>query len=229
MIRSKVIGALVLSLAALVAAPQVDAATVSFSFDQATSGWATQLAYGNAGLGLTVTGKTTNGAAAKVATWAGAGLGLCNRNEAKIGCPPLLDQHGIDSLGPLDDVAVLTFSRAVTLKKLVFNDLGNTNSFDLYLGGDTWTQALDDAPTSADWTPGEAFTALAFGVGAGQTTIKQCVMLKKKSVCHDVKIDASFKLRSIEVEPAAVPVPAAGWLMLAGLASIAAARRRKRA
>ena len=61
-------GAAVLSLVTLFGAPQAIAATVTFEFDKATERWTNQLVYSKSGLDLSVTGKTTNGRSAQVAT-----------------------------------------------------------------------------------------------------------------------------------------------------------------
>ncbi|CUH41013.1 VPLPA-CTERM protein sorting domain protein [Jannaschia seosinensis] len=73
---------------------------------------------------------------------------------------------------------------------------------------------------------------LTYGPGIGATTlalggvISQTLSVTAKGVFwHDGFGNDSFTVASIDVAP--VPLPAAGWMLIAGLGGIAAARRRR--
>ncbi len=200
------------------------ASAATFSFDTATTGWQSELDYSDSGIGLKVTGATKQGnTPAYVATWNGFGLGVCSEYESYLGCPSALDQHAIDNFILLDDVAVLTFDKKVKLTKLVFNGLDNDgNTFDLYADGSGWF--LDDEFIGGASTISYGLnTSLAFSFGVAAGNYDSCITIGRRETCFEKS--SAFKLRSVEV--AAVPLPAAGLLLLAGLGGLAALRRRK--
>jgi hypothetical protein len=221
-VRTVVLGA----LAALGFAVAAEAGTVTFDFAAENSGsWASSIAYSEGGIGLTVSAKTTDGQSAKVRTWAGAGLGVCNVNEQRAWCPG--GEHQIDSYG-LNEVVVLTFSRIVTMTQIAFNYVDTNDTFDLVVGGAT---ALDNAALPDSWMavvdPAGPHTEMIFGIGAGSTTVRQCSTWRGQTKCWDETLDSAFKLKSVTV--AAVPLPATALLLAGALGLLALGSRRRAA
>ena len=189
----------------------VSAATITFDLGTAsTGGWKNAINYSSGGLGLSITGGSysNNGgvsAGRSVATWAGHGLGVADRFDTN---------HQIDGYGA-NDLAILTFSKAVTIVSVAFNYVNSYDFFDFFTGQSgnptlvSWNNRVKPVVTFANPS-----TASVFGIGASQTW-------------------SAFKLWSITVnvpdEPAPVPVPAAGVLLVGGLGAIAALRRKRRA
>jgi hypothetical protein len=120
------------------------------------------------------------------------------------------------------------FSKVVKLKQLVFNNLGNTNTFDLYLddsGDSGWTGVLSGEGESGTWARSEDYSSISLGAGAGTTTT---TVLRRWSswFCRweEKTIYSAFKQRSVEVEePDPVPLPAAGVTLLAAMGGSIAA------
>jgi hypothetical protein len=215
--------------AAACLAVSAQAAPVTFDFAAASSGsWSNSLFYSQDGIDLTVTAGTTNGGTAKVRTWKNAGLGACNELEQNNGCPN--GQHQVDSVG-LDEVVKLSFSKAVTITQIVFNYVYGSgdhphDTFDFIVDG---VLTLDNQDLADSWTATHNFDPVlagtVFGVGAGTTSVQKC----KKGYCWNETFDSAFKIKSITVEMAAIPVPAAGLMLAGGLGLLAAARRRRAA
>lgn len=208
-----------------------DAATVTFDFTTAGSGRQTLLSYTMGGLTMDV---TATGGAGKVQTWKWAGLGS-----------PDDGQHQVDSKG-VPETINFAFSQAVKLVTVTFNPtyVQPWDSFALSQGGAVLGSPLgvvasvdvSDLTTAAD----------SFGVGAvGVTLFSRQTSNPNTGSCFatgwydkttgekNYRCYSAFKITSLTVDyddtppPSPVPLPAAGWLLMAGLGGFAALRRRR--
>lgn len=203
----KILAAAVIAATALASA--ADAATVSFDLTGGKGTGKLAHTFTSGGLGLTVSALrcTTTCAAVKAQDWA-PGFGILAGSG---------DSHQVDGKGA-DEYLVFSFDRDVTLGKLSFSYADTGDRFALLhrdgaatvsdgsfainlLGGRLGDYALANGPISS-----------VFAVGA-------------------VGTNDAFKFRGLTVsfaepQPAPVPLPAAGFLLLAGLGALAAVRRR---
>lgn len=205
--------------AALGIASASSAATVTFDFSAASSGnWANSLSYTVGGVGLTVTGADTTGASGKVQTWAGAGLGMKSATDCTLlGICYGMD-HQIDTEGR-DDIVKFLFSQAVKIKSIAFNYVDPGDMFNFLAGGSTQFTAGVSSVVAINSALGTNF-----GVGAAQGSKVVCALR-----CTKVYTNSAFKLKSITIETAAVPVPAAGLVLVGGLGALGLVRRRRKA
>lgn len=203
----------VLSLVAwcLSAAASV-AATVTFDFAAVSTGsWQNSLQYLTPGLNLSVTGGNyPNGfditGASQVRTYAGSGVGVRSPGDTS---------GQIDGSGN-NDAVILSFSQAVTLNSITFTSVSNGGNeyFDLFAsnsGVPTWT-ALD-LTAASNYSFTNPTTAVNFAIGAYYSA-------------------SSYYVSSVTVtypDMAPVPLPAAGFVLLAGLGAIGFVGRRRRA
>lgn len=152
----------------------------------------------------TYSSKITDGTpgTAWVGQWTGFGLGVCNSGGSK-GC---YEQHYVDGYGS-NEFLKFSFGHDVTIQSIKFMDFGD-NFFDLTLGNGT---NLFDLKYNAAGLYQTAIDAMGsmFAIGAYYKT-------------------SGFKLQSITVsyDTSEVPLPAAGWLLIAGLGGLAALKRR---
>ncbi len=202
-----------LTCAVLLGTGAASAATLTFNFDEATTGWQRSLGYSEGGVDLSVTGMSTDGRNALVATWYGAGLGVHSQGD---------HQHTIDSIGR-DDAVVLRFSEEVTVTAMAFSYVSHGSVFDFFVDG---TRVIDNGGVAANvsFTPG--YTSDLFALAADSSTSRTCLSW----FCWNSTTESQFKLRSVTVvtaDPSVVPLPAAGWGLLVGLGALAAVRRRK--
>ncbi|MDZ4135000.1 MAG: VPLPA-CTERM sorting domain-containing protein [Paracoccaceae bacterium] len=158
-----------------------------------------------------------------LASWSGdAGLGICSgslSSSEATGCA--LDDHQVDGADK-NEVAVLNFgSLIVKLTSIVFSNVERDDRYDLF----AFANGIGAAATESNLTKllpnncsicsvSDFFLAQGsiFGIGADSA-------------------NSEFKIKSIsfEVIPAQVPLPAAGWMLIAGLGGLAAVRNRAKA
>ena len=207
--------------AAALLAGAADAASATFNFGASSNGsWVNELTYSAPGLTLSVTGQDIYGRFSEVQTWAGHGLGVYSFRD---------DSHQIDSAGR-DDIAVLSFSRPVTIRSLAFSYVDGTDSFNFLVDAGSGLMKIFTDKVAPNYALAGDQTAQRFGVGATVTTLLSCSLLYATQ-CSTSYYESAFKLWAVTVdydEPSPVPLPAAGFMALAGLGALGALRRVRR-
>ena len=222
---------LALGAAALLWASAASAATYTFDFTTTSTGWQEAFTVGATGGGATLdvsggrftddsNGRPIYTSDAHVATWTGAGLGVCNKYDdegRKQGCEDA--DHEIDGK-TYNDLAIFDVigDGVYELVSVAFGYVDSGDDFDFFLNiagdgiGLLRNMSNVDIPGSGvyNFAPGK-FVTSTFGFGA------------------DGDSD-DFKIRAITLrEVAPVPLPAAGFLMLGALGGLGLAARRRKA
>lgn len=157
-----------------------------------------------------------------LASWSGSGgLGICSGSlsaEESDGCAS--DDHFVDGRGT-NEVAILDFgSLLVKLTGITFSNVETDDRYDVFAFANgtglaaTASSLLNLLPNDCGICSVSNFflgQGSLFGIGADSA-------------------NTEFKIMSVsfDVIPAAVPLPAAGWMMIGGLSGLAALRKRKK-
>jgi hypothetical protein len=223
-----------LGVAALVAsAAAASAGTIQLNVNR---GWTQGThTYSNAHHTVTVEARNYTGAGILtsadpwLASWSGSagGIGICNprtddRHATSGGCTK--DEHTVDGEDP-NEMAIFNFgSLIVKLKSITFAYSDKYDLFDVFLYGNGTGHAptgSDTANTITSSATQATRTVSNFSLAAGSI-----FGIGVSNHSGDVKIQAIH----YEVVPVnVIPLPAAGWMLLAGMGGLAAMRRIRKA
>ena len=159
---------------------------------------------------------TITASAVGILNFCGASVAQNSNGLGVNGCPDF-QPNELDGF-PLGSSEKLTFSFASTVNLDSFSlaNFGSNDDFNFYIDGNFVTKYGPSAGTST-FVIGQAVNSFSIeAVGE----IQSCGFL-----CNiDGLGNDSFLVQSVTTSP--VPLPAAGWLLLAGLGGLAAAKRR---
>jgi len=157
------------------------------------------------------------------ASWGGGsgGAGACSNIGYSFYGTYCREDHTVDGSGP-DEGLLVHFDQHVRITSLVFSYVDHNDEVSIYTYADTGSETTFDSPTSAQTsfigrdrieTDPSDFTGVVgdyFLIGASD---------------HN----DDWKLKAIHYEIAPIPLPAAGFMLLAGLGGFAVLRRRQKA
>ncbi len=138
------------------------------------------------------------------------------------------DSHQVDSHS-VDEVIKLSFNKKVTLERVYFSlvDWDDDFSFTMVDGGQAgaFYQNVDIAGHGYGYYDfSKEWTGTMFGIGAADST---CYTWGRAYDCDNWD---NFKLKGVKVsyeDISPVPLPAAGWMLIAAIGGIGLMRRRK--
>jgi hypothetical protein len=217
------IAALGVATALAVTAGAAGASTVYFNLGGPTDTNEWSFSYSQHGVDLTVSGlvcddgKGPNSSSCKgekIDRYT-SGIAMEQKNDSS---------HQVDGAYS-NEFLKLAFNPAITLTKLQFTYASKNDDFHFYTwNGSSWSESGPyEACPNQNWTCGENGTAHWYTFGTPYTGSMFLVGARGA--------DDDWKLKGVKVEyqPSVVPLPAAGWMLLAGLGGIAALKRRKAA
>lgn len=135
-------------------------------------------------------------------------VGNVTQNASGLGVSSFPDTSGDIDGFILKDTLVLTFDQLVSFSLATFGAVDRQDDWDIYVdnGSGNWVQVANDITDNPFNFNGGTVKRIAFGADGG---------------------DDDFRLSSVQVS--AVPLPAGGWLLIAGIGGLVALRRKRKA
>jgi hypothetical protein len=158
------------------------------------------------------------------------GLGVCGENL--LGTSGCTGQPLVDS----GEFILFAFSKAVTVEEISFFNNDQNDFADFWYGNSlddmryVYSTNLIEPPDrtqTIDNSSGLFSNVLFFGVSLRpQTQPNEEVAARNGNSSNERD---QFRVTGLEVTPSVIPLPAAGWLLIAGVGGLAALKRKKRA